>query len=215
MIVWRWDSDPFGTTAANEDPDGDSQAFVYNLRFPGQYADSESGLIYNYYRTYDPTTGRYSESEPIGLGGGLNTYGYAYQNPLRHTDPSGLNPACVPLVLVDGPLPIGDAVCAGVLLYGAYALGQAMTSDSDDSNVIPFPTQKDKPSADECPTDNGDDGYCKMAQKRLLGRQLRLKNMRSILSDIQYAQAVKVFNADATSHNLQCPGFRVGLLPLS
>ncbi len=57
---------------------------------PGQYFDQETGLHYNYFRDYDPTTGRYIESDPIGLGGGLNTYEYAKQNPLRISDPWGL-----------------------------------------------------------------------------------------------------------------------------
>ena len=90
-VVWRWDSDPFGTNAANEDPDGDGRKFVYNPRFPGQYFDRETGLHYNYFRSsYDPGTGRYGEADPIGIAGGLNVYGYANQNPMSFTDPTGL-----------------------------------------------------------------------------------------------------------------------------
>lgn len=89
-VVWRWDSDAFGTTAADEDPDGDSSSTVVNLRFPGQYYDEETGFHYNYYRTYDPSTGRYLESDPIGILGGLNTYVYVSGNPLSGVDPLGL-----------------------------------------------------------------------------------------------------------------------------
>lgn len=92
VVVWRWDSDPFGATAAVEDPDGDATLFVYNLRFPGQYFDSETGLNYNYKRDYDPTVGRYVQSDPIGLGGGINTYAYVGGNPILFADPLGLGP---------------------------------------------------------------------------------------------------------------------------
>ena len=88
-IVWRWDADPFGSTAANDDPDGDGVAFTLDLRFPGQYYDSETGLHYNYFRYYDPSTGRYITSDPIGLEGGINTYGYVSGNPVNHIDPTG------------------------------------------------------------------------------------------------------------------------------
>lgn len=89
-VVWRWDSDAFGTSTANEDPDGDGVKFTYNPRFPGQYFDKETGLHYNYFRDYEPGTGRYVQSDPIGLAGGLNTYGYVGGNPLSFTDPAGL-----------------------------------------------------------------------------------------------------------------------------
>jgi RHS repeat-associated protein len=88
--VWRWDSDPFGKMAANEDPDGDGTAFVFNLRFAGQYYDKETRLHYNYFRYYDPSTGRYITSDPIGLAGGLNIYGYVGGNPIMREDFLGL-----------------------------------------------------------------------------------------------------------------------------
>ncbi len=69
--------------------------FELNLRFPGQYFDSESGLYYNYFRYYDPATGRYILSDPIGLSGGLNRYSYANNKPTMYVDPFGLDPYLV------------------------------------------------------------------------------------------------------------------------
>lgn len=89
-VVWRWDSDAFGVGNAVTDPDGDDSAVSVRLRFPGQYLDEETGLPYNYFRDYDPVTGRYVESDPIGLGGGINTYAYAGGNALSNYDPFGL-----------------------------------------------------------------------------------------------------------------------------
>lgn len=84
------------TDAANQDPDGDSTAFANQLRFPGQYFDSETGLSYNYFRDYDPVIGRYVESDPIGLEGGSNTYTYAKNAPAISTDEFGLVPGARP-----------------------------------------------------------------------------------------------------------------------
>jgi RHS repeat-associated protein len=81
--VWAWDSDVFG----NGIPTGTA---TVNLRLSGQYWDDESDLHYNWNRYYNPETGRYVSSDPIGLSGGLNTYLYANANPAMFTDPEGL-----------------------------------------------------------------------------------------------------------------------------
>ncbi|MFT3664274.1 RHS repeat-associated core domain-containing protein [Piscinibacter sp.] len=87
---WSWLAEPFGTSAPNNNPQS-LGAFAFFLRHPGQYADSESGLFYNYFRDYDASTGKYVQSDPIGLGGGINTYAYVEGNPLSYVDPLGLH----------------------------------------------------------------------------------------------------------------------------
>jgi RHS repeat-associated protein len=52
--------------------------------------ESYGRFLYNFYRTYDPATGRYLEADPIGQWGGVNVYVYARSNPARSTDPFGL-----------------------------------------------------------------------------------------------------------------------------
>lgn len=89
QVVWRWDTDAFGSVAANGNPSG-AGTFTYNLRFPGQFYDGETGKHNNGFRDYDPGGGRYLQSDPIGLRGGINTYSYVGGNPLSSIDPEGL-----------------------------------------------------------------------------------------------------------------------------
>ena len=83
-VVWKAYYDPFGSATVRVN------TVENNLRLPGQYYDRETGMHYNYFRDYEPTTGRYVEADPIGLEGGLNLYGYVGGNPLSYVDPLGL-----------------------------------------------------------------------------------------------------------------------------
>jgi len=109
-VTWTWSSDAFGTTAANDDPDNDGVATIINLRFPGQYYDAETQLHYNYFRYYDPSSGRYVTSDPIGLNGGWNTYGYVGGNPIYWFDSLGLAEETIPNTKPFDPVDIFDLI---------------------------------------------------------------------------------------------------------
>jgi RHS repeat-associated protein len=84
--VWEALYKPFGEASVHP-----SSTIVNNFRFPGQYYDQETGLHYNYFRYYNPQTGRYITPDPLGLEGGINLFLYAGANPLRWIDLWGLD----------------------------------------------------------------------------------------------------------------------------
>ncbi len=140
--VWRWNmaDDAFGENLASEDPDANATAFKLDMRFPGHLYDSESGTHYNYLRDgYEPATGRYTQSDPVGLHGGLSSYSYAIGNPLVFSDPFGLyalpeKPIEIPTKPVTSPsssagarlrMLAGRAGWVGLAATAGYAAGSA------------------------------------------------------------------------------------------
>ena len=87
-VIWKAEHEPYGKTTIN------TETIKNNVRFPGQLYDSETGYFQNWNRDYDPTLGRYLQSDPIGLNGGINTYVYVSGNPVRYIDPQGLAQQC-------------------------------------------------------------------------------------------------------------------------
>lgn len=140
-LRWRWMVEPFGLWAPENDPSG-LGAFTLNLRFPGQYFDSESGLHYNYFRDYDPGVGRYTQSDPIGLAGGINTYAYVENQPTKYIDPNGLNPA-VGCALGSWAGPIGCG--AGAAIGTGVALAAILITPGDTTKDETCPPQQPCP----------------------------------------------------------------------
>jgi RHS repeat-associated protein len=138
--VWQWaysafgDNKPTGVLKVTTNPNtaftsapllaATNPAVVLHLRFPGQYADSETGLFYNYYRTYQASQGRYTQADPIGLDGGWNRFGYVDGNSLMATDPYGLfELPSIPQPVLDFSTGVADAASLGLGPLARNALG--------------------------------------------------------------------------------------------
>ena len=115
-VAWQWLITGFGEVTPTTGATGYLQpgstataqsyapAVTFNLRYPGQQWDQETGLAYNINRYYDASSGRYIQADPIGLDGGWNRFGYVGGNPLRFIDPEGLQA---------GAIGVGGAAASG------------------------------------------------------------------------------------------------------
>lgn len=156
-VVWQANYSPFGEV------DIVTEEVTLDARFPGQYADEVSGLYYNYFRDYDPTTGRYIQSDPIGLNGGINTYGYVLQNPVRYTDPKGLYTQTIGYGI--GRVAVGPAIDFGLGLLGLGTLGVAIYEATNDEPDITAPVDR---QADANARAGGPPGNCSNDELRRL-----------------------------------------------
>src|SRR5437773_1396068 len=81
VIANSYSYDPFGVLESS------TGSVLNSLRFAGREYDSETGLYYFRARYYDPAVGRFVSEDPIGLGGGINQYAYASNDPVNGSDP--------------------------------------------------------------------------------------------------------------------------------
>ncbi|GAA6154131.1 hypothetical protein NBRC116587_35530 [Pseudoteredinibacter isoporae] len=193
-VVWKGKRDPFGEV------DVTTQTITHNLRLPGQYYDLESGLHYNYFRDYDPSLGRYIQSDPIGLDGGINTYGYVEGNPIQYTDPFGLRRRI--------GLPGGNRTVTGtpVPCLGCGPRGGSKRRPKD--NVIPFPPSgrqnRKPPPRNYCPEsepEDGDDDPCEEWLEDLLELTLAIR-LKVVKVDEVTKRAI---NNQIRNFKLSCP----------
>jgi RHS repeat-associated protein len=188
-LAWNIVPRPFGQTEQQTFPP------LSNLRFPGQYFDAESGLHQNWFRDYDPTIGRYVESDPIGLSGGLNTYAYANANPFRYSDPRGT-------------IPGGELTCVEPI---NPVCAESIIEDTAKLLAILYITAQKNHNDQDCD--------CEKERTRLEGIKASLASILGLAGSgpseqaamliASYNRQVPQVNRDIAMHNAKCPNHRV------
>lgn len=202
-VVWDGVFDPFGN------PTSITGSVTLNLRFPGQYFDAETGLHQNWNRDYDPTIGRYVESDPIGLEGGINPYSYALGNPLRRTDRDGKGIlGCIVGGTIGGLIggsggtivePGGGTVIGGI---GGAEEGCDIGSGAEDAlRLMQMASTFARQRAHDCPESDPD--HCKKVHQQCHNECVDLYIGRGYGSDapLLYRRCVRECMAAAGCHN--------------
>lgn len=158
-VVWKANYDAFGIAAI--DNSASDEAYTFNIRFRGQYYDVESDLHYNWRRYYDPSTGRYIQSDPIGVGDGPNTYGYVNQNPVNLYDPDGEATVGVAVCFI---WPIGTVGCGLAAVGAAYAIQHGINGTRD--------ALAQRAGEEQCATSSGNNGDDENEECRFLREKI-------------------------------------------
>ena len=165
----------------------------------GQYADDETELFYNYFRYYDPKTGRYVTSDPLGLADGTNSYNYVHGNPLSKVDPNGQF-----AFLVVNPYTIGLAInTIGILATIAIDI-----SIDDEFNRLKENTCNNCSSMSKGGTKNVDNEYVRMIQYKECGDEDPCKFLKKLYDSTKNNNerkkikiALKRYNCDGKNRN--------------
>jgi len=179
----------------------------FNLRYPGQYYDTESGLFYNGYRTYIPALGRYTQGDPIGLDGGWNRFGYAYQNSLAFKDPDGrlaqVAEIGVPLVVIGGCALI--PACKDAISELLKHQSPAMSSNWEDELDFKDNGPKNEWQFSRCNTP--EDRYCRDQLLFLKATYTKIKifDLTNHIAKVDNSAVKGMYNDMARQYMLECP----------
>ena len=156
------------------------------------------------------------QSDPIGLRGGLNTYGYVGGNPLKYVDEFGLYaPDSVQQTCARRP-----KWCAENMPWVVPPLPIPQQNSTGDGNVIPFPdTKPDTGEKENCPTKDDQQDEC-LQEKLRLENNIRIGG--SIIAAVknplqrrkQYVIWAKDMNISIRLHNIYCPKHQIAVLPI-